>query len=197
LGADACVDRFLSSEQILQSVKDVVGQDGEGTVDWALDCVGSTTAALCQEILITSRRPHGEGQGEEEAGQLICLAGNPKRPRQEDEVEDSRSRSAPPATPRSITIHRISFSTTYYSSQPFTSQLLADVHLLLASGSLKTVQPLVLQDGLAGVRKGLEMLRDGECPRTRKLVVRMEETPKDLEVTVLGQKEELGWNGCV
>ncbi|PWN20700.1 GroES-like protein, partial [Microstroma glucosiphilum] len=193
LGADACIDRFLSSEAILHSVRDITGQ--EGVVDWALDCVGSSTAALCQEILSTSRRALGEGEGQEEAGQLICLAGNPKRPREEEEVE--KSRAAEPAAPRAITIHRISFSTTYYSSQPFTSQLLQDVHDLLACGSLRTVQPLIIQDGLAGVRKGLEMLRDGECPRTRKLVVRMEETPKDLEVTVLGQKEELGWNGCV
>lgn len=190
LGADACVDRFLSSQEILQSVRDITGQ--EGRVDWALDCVGSSTAALCQEILSTSGRSDGEAEEQEEAGQLICLAGNPKRPREEEAKEAGAS-----ATPRSITIHRISFSTTYYYSYPFTSQLLDDVCALLASGSLRAVEPLVLQDGLAGVRRGLEMLRDGECPRTRKLVVRMDETPKDLEVTVLGQKEELGWNGCV
>ncbi len=43
-------------------------------------------------------------------------------------------------------------------------------------------------------RTGLEMLREGKAPRAHKLVVRIDDTPA-ADVTHLGVRTELGWNG--
>lgn len=43
-------------------------------------------------------------------------------------------------------------------------------------------------------RTGLEMLREGKAPRAHKLVVRIDDTPA-ADVTHLGVRAELGWNG--
>lgn len=43
---------------------------------------------------------------------------------------------------------------------------------------------------------GLELLRQGKAPRAKKLVVRVRDTPA-ADVTHLGVRTELGWNGVV
>lgn len=45
-------------------------------------------------------------------------------------------------------------------------------------------------------RFGLEQLREGKAPRAKKLVVRVRDTPA-ADVTHLGVRTELGWNGVV
>lgn len=188
IGVDVCVDRYGSEAEILNQVNQAVrGGEGSqktppGRLLYALDCVGSTTAALCQRALQDGA--HSDGP----SPQLICLAGNPKRLRDSDETSD--------ATRAQVITHRISFSTTFYGQQEFTAAFLSAVHALFASKSLKPVRAQLVPHGLAGVRTGLEMLRNGAAPRAKKLVVRMQDTP-DVELTNLGVKEELSWNGCI
>lgn len=224
IGVHACVDRYLPAGEILSAIADITRAE-RGRLDYALDCVGSTTAGICWEALRAGALP-GEADEEVPPAQLICLAGNPKRTREDDDSAGAagsskerktaggslptggggvRTRSqqaeapAPPRAPapRRITTHRISFSTTFYGVPSWTSPLLSSLYALLSSGELKPVRPILVPNGLAGVRLGLERLRDGgEGVRARKLVVRVGETP-DADVTCLGVKEELGWNGCV
>lgn len=179
LGVTHCLDRFNPAEQLLEEIHSVT----KGRLRYAIDCVGSTTAALCHRAL---QRADGPWDGD---GQFLGLAGNPKRPRQEDEEEEEQGL-------RAVTTHRISFSTTFYGSSTWTKTFLSDVNHLFSSGSLNPVEVQVVPDGLAGVRKGLEMLRDGAAPRRKKLVVKIEETPS-VETTHLGVKQDCGWNGCV
>lgn len=202
IGVDVCIDRYQSSEEILNEIAHATsGAD----LAFAIDCVGSATATLCQRAL---SRPTNDPS--EEPARLICLAGNPKRSRDDvdqnahDNEEEARRTGKeasehtkpPPQRRREVQTPRISFSTTFYSDVAWSTDFLHCVEKLLTSASLKTVRPVVLPDGLAGVRRGLESLRDGTAPRAKKLVVRLEDTP-DADVTNLGQKEELGWNGCV
>ncbi|CAO1632757.1 unnamed protein product [Parajaminaea phylloscopi] len=222
IGVDACVDRHLPSDKILEEIAAITT---DGDLAYALDCVGSATATLCERALAES-----QGGGDASA-QLICLAGNPKRTRDrsddgdedrgkaattagsnatkgaksahQDDDDDATAQTQDPSQTRrrhrqrrDVQVPRISFSTTFYSDTTWTTQFLDYTSHLFATGALRPVQPVVLPDGLASVRKGLESLRDGSAPRAKKLVVRLHDTP-DADVTNLGQKEELGWNGCV
>lgn len=204
VGVDACVDRFASTEKVLEAIWEATkGEEGvKGDLRYALDCVGSATASLCARALAES----GSSESDEELppAQLICLAGNPKRAREDDD-EDGANTSG--RTPREVLTPRISFSTTFYSDATWTRSFLSSMHSLLSSGLLKPVEAEVVPDGLAGVRRGLEMLKDGRAwPASstsgassgggRKLVVRIKDTPP-VEVTHLGLRRELGWNGCV
>lgn len=140
-----------------------------------MDCVSSSTANLCLDALQNSAAAKGGSKGEE----LICLAGNPK------------------AEPGQVKVHKISFSTTFYHPDgEFARRVLGYVTRLLEDGRLQPCRPEVLPDGLAGIRSGLELLRDGKAPRARKLVVRVRDTPA-ADVTHLGVRTELGWNGVV
>lgn len=72
--------------------------------------------------------------------------------------------------------------------------VLTHMTTLLETNRVKPVQPECLPDGLAGVRKGLEHFTTGSVPRAKKLVVRLDETPP-VDVTLLGTRCELDWNG--
>ncbi|PWN28032.1 GroES-like protein, partial [Jaminaea rosea] len=211
---DACVDRFGSTEQVLEDIWTAtcggvgeMNEEEEGDLKYGLDCVGSATASLCARALAEGeawrRNRHGtHDELRREPAQLICLAGNPKRPREEE--DDSATKYGH----RDVITPRISFSTTFYQDRLWTASFLSSIYELLASGSLRPVEAEVVPDGLAGVRRGLEMLKDGRAgPASsagggsgggggRKLVVRVADTPP-VEVTHLGQRHELGWNGCV
>lgn len=184
IGVDVCVNRHADSgpEDILRQVQEAVGADGN--LLYALDCVGSATATLCHRALLQAANTSSASPTA--TRHLIALAGNPKQQRGED--NDAASAA--------VTTHRISFSTTFYGHPPFTRSFLDAVYTLLSSGALKPARPTVVPHGLAGVRNGLEQLRDGTVPRARKLVVRVDDTP-EVEATNLGIKQDLGWNGCV
>ncbi|CBQ73385.1 conserved hypothetical protein [Sporisorium reilianum SRZ2] len=169
IGTTAFVDRHQPPHAILASIASVLREHG-GQLRYAMDCVSSTTASLCLSALTAS------GGKEKE---LICLAGNPK------------------ADVGAVRVHKISFSTTFYHADGgFAQRVLAYVTRLLDEGRLKACRPEVLPDGLAGIRSGLELLREGKAPRARKLVVRVSDTPA-ADVTHLGVRTELGWNGVV
>lgn len=128
VGAHACVDRFLSADKLLEEVKRVTG----GKLRYAMDCVGSSTAGICEAAL---RSTGAEGT------QLICLAGNPKNP----------AGAAPKEGP-AVKLHKISFSTTIYGDDVFATAVFKDLARLLELGELKPVRAHVIPDGLAGVR---------------------------------------------
>lgn len=128
VGAHACVDRFLSAGKLLEEVKRITG----GKLRYAMDCVGSSTAAICEAAL---RSTGAEGT------QLICLAGNPKA------QPGAAPKDGPP-----VKVHKISFSTTIYGDDVFASAVFSDLASLLESGELKPVRAHVIPDGLAGVR---------------------------------------------
>ncbi|SPO23691.1 uncharacterized protein UTRI_03781_B [Ustilago trichophora] len=107
-----------------------------------------------------------------EQGELICLAGNPK------------------AEVKQVKVHKISFSSTFYHPNgEFARSVLDYVTQLLDSRRLQPCRPEILPDGLAGIR-------EGKAPRARKLVVKVKDTPA-ADVTHLGVRTELGWNGVV
>ncbi|CDW99376.1 hypothetical protein, partial [Sporisorium scitamineum] len=168
-GVSAFIDRHQPPSSILSSITSILSQQG-GRLRYAMDCVSSSTANLCLEALRSN-----EGEGKE----LICLAGNPK------------------AEPGEVKVHKISFSTTFYHPDgEFAREVLGYATRLLEEGRLKPCRPEVLPDGLAGIRSGLELLREGKAPRAQKLVVRVRDTPA-ADVTHLGVRTELGWNGVV
>ncbi|CAO1624410.1 unnamed protein product [Sympodiomycopsis kandeliae] len=195
IGVDECIDRYKSQDQILSDIQQVIrGQDSTSSLTYALDCVGSSTATLCQTAL--ERLCSNDQQP-----QLICLAGNPKRKRSERDQQSRDQEGIQEEEKEDVSrvqIHRISFSTTFYHSQSFTTSFLDSIYTLLAKKLLHPVRPIKISNGLAGIRTGLEMLRDGgeKMPRAKKLVVDLKETP-NLEMTNLGKVEELGWNGCI
>lgn len=91
-----------------------------------MDCVSSSTADLCLDVLQTDALAGKE---------LICLAGNPK------------------ADAGAVKVHKISFSTTFYHPDgEFARNVLAYVTGLLQQARLKPCRPEVLPDGLAGIR---------------------------------------------
>ncbi|SNX87297.1 uncharacterized protein MEPE_06007 [Melanopsichium pennsylvanicum] len=168
-GVTECIDRHQPYESIISSISSIIASGG-GRLRYAMDCVSSSTADLCLQAL----KDNGADQAE-----LICLAGNPK------------------AEPEQVKVHKISFSTTFYHPNgEFARDVLEYVTELLKDGALKPCRPEVLPDGLAGIRAGLEMLREGRAPRAKKLVVRVKDTPA-ADVTLLGVRGELGWNGVV
>ncbi|KAE8214302.1 hypothetical protein CF327_g2269 [Tilletia walkeri] len=180
IGAEVCVDRFLPAEELLDTVR----AKTQGQLAFAIDCVGSKTAAICERAL---KEANGEWAG---VGQLCCLAGDPKvKPGEQPADADLQQRLV-----RDVKIHKISFSTTFYGDELFSKTLLTDLNALFASGSLKPASAQVLPDGLASVRRGLESLRDGTAPRAKKLVVRIADTPH-ADLTNLGVRAELSWNG--
>ncbi|KAL9937151.1 hypothetical protein V8E36_004386 [Tilletia maclaganii] len=181
IGAEACLDRYSEPAELLDQIRTKT----EGKLAYAVDCVGSKTAAFCEQAL---REANGDWSG---LGQLCCLAGDPKTKsgEQGDAAADLSQRLV-----RDIKIHKISFSTTFYGDETFSRSLLADLNALFASGSLQPAKAEVLPDGLASVRRGLESLRDGTAPRAKKLVVRIDDTPK-ADLTNLGVRAELSWNG--
>lgn len=89
------MDRYQSSEVISQEIKEAT----EGNLAYAMDCVGSETATRCQQALEDA---DGDWVGQ---GQLIALAGNPKK-----KVEETSS--VKEGKKREVEVHRISFSTT-------------------------------------------------------------------------------------
>ena len=93
-----------------------------------------------------------------------------------------------------VDLHFLFAPDQFYGDETFSRSLLADLNALFASGSLQPAKAEVLPDGLASVRRGLESLRDGTAPRAKKLVVRIDDTPK-ADLTNLGVRAELSWNG--
>ncbi|KAK0562479.1 hypothetical protein OC844_002692 [Tilletia horrida] len=180
IGAEVCLDRFSEPAALLDDIRSKT----EGQLAFAVDCVGSKTAAFCERAL---KEANGDWSG---VGQLCCLAGDPKvKPGEQPATQDLEQRLV-----RDVKIHKISFSTTFYGDDLFSRTLLADLNALFASGSLQPAKAEVLPDGLASVRRGLESLRDGTAPRAKKLVVRIADTP-DASLTNLGVRAELSWNG--
>lgn len=82
----------------------------------------------------------------------------------------------------------------FYGDHAWARRVLAALTPLLARGRVVPVPADLLPDGLAGVRPGLERLQSPQAPRAKKLVVRLSETPAP-DVTLLGQRCELDWNG--
>ncbi|KAK0548910.1 hypothetical protein OC846_002506 [Tilletia horrida] len=181
IGAEICLDRYKEPAELLDAIREQTA----GQLAFAIDCVGSKTAVVCERAL---KEANGDWAG---VGQLCCLAGDPKvKPGEQQETDADLAQRLV----RDVKIHKISFSTTFYGDDEFSRALLADLDALFASGSLKPVQAEVLPDGLASVRRGLESLRDGTAPRAKKLVVRIADTPK-ADLTNLGVRAELSWNG--
>lgn len=128
IGVSALVDRHQHPTAILDDMASIVAERG-GRLRYAMDCVSSSTADLCLDALSAG----GEGGRE-----LICLAGNPKRA---------------PEEAGKVTVHKISFSTTFYREDgKFANEVLGYVTRLLEEGQLKPCRPEVLPDGLAGIR---------------------------------------------
>ncbi|MCO5565733.1 hypothetical protein L7F22_019407 [Adiantum nelumboides] len=69
-----------------------------------------------------------------------------------------------------------------------------DLNELMQQKQLHPVNYEIVPDGLAGVRRGLERLRDNQAPRACKLIVNVADTPH-AQLTNLGVRAELGWNG--
>ncbi|SPC65949.1 uncharacterized protein UHOD_04688 [Ustilago sp. UG-2017b] len=181
LGVTVCIDRHQPTSNILSSISTTLSTHGaQGKLRYAMDCVSSSTANLCLQAL----QSNSGGQQAE----MICLAGNPK-PEAIAQVNKGEEEK--------VKIHKISFSTTFYHPNgTFAYGVLEYLTKLLERGELKPARPEVLADGLAGIRNGLELLREGKAPRAKKLVVRVRDTPA-ADVTLCGVKSELGWNGVV
>lgn len=164
-----------------------------------MDAVGSKTATICRGIL----RSAGETDG-----QMICLAGDPKmisvngnhdRPAKMRRMTAAGTRKAVDVAEvldRSVKVHKISFSTTFYGDDLFAKSVMKDLDTLLRKKELRPARSHMWPDGLAGVRSGLEALRDNKAPHGKKLVVNLAETPH-AHFTNLGVRSELGWNGVV
>ncbi|PWN38729.1 hypothetical protein IE81DRAFT_79221 [Ceraceosorus guamensis] len=181
VGVEAVIDRHLSSDAILDQIQEIT----KGSLEYAIDCVGSKTAAVCEAALRRANSRDGR------AGQLICLAGNPKAPTTSGGGEVQGAKEGFLQQP---VLHKLSFSTTIYGDSTFARALNEDLQALLASGELQAVRYELVPDGLAGVRRGLEALRDGTAPSGHKLIVRITDTPHADSVH-LGVKNELCWNG--
>jgi hypothetical protein len=201
LGVLHCINRNLAPEEVQEEVIDIVGDDG---VDYCMDAVGSKTATICHGILRAASSKQSTS-----SSQMICLAGDPK-------VKSVNANHDRPAKMRktiagtresvitkedeeqhtSVKVHKISFSTTFYGDDVFASSVLHDLDALLQSNELQPARPEVFPDGLAGVRRGLESLRDNLTPSAKKLVVNIADTPHS-HVTNLGVRSEMGWNGAV
>lgn len=82
----------------------------------------------------------------------------------------------------------------FYGDPTFSTTLLSSLFTLFSNASLRVARAEIVPDGLAGVRRGLESLRDGSAPGGRKCVIRLADTPS-AELTNLGVRSELGWNG--
>ena len=96
---------------------------------------------------------------------------------------------------REISADDLHFSTLqFYGDSTWSRTALTEMTSLLASGKLLPARVQIVNDGLAVVRRGLEMLKGGRAPRARKLVARIGDTP-DADVTNLGVRCESGWNG--
>lgn len=177
-----------------EKVLALVGDEG---VTYCLDTVGSKTATTCHGILRSAGRTPGE---------MVCLAGDPKT-KSVNTATDRPSKmrrtmagnraavDAQAQLNRPVKVHKISFSTTFYGDDVFARSVMADLDTLLDQRQLLPARPQVYPDGLAGVRRGLEALRDNQAPGARKLVINLHDTPHD-HVTNLGVRAELGWNGC-
>ncbi|CAO1629892.1 unnamed protein product [Jaminaea pallidilutea] len=204
IGVDVCVDRFAPSDEILARIQQATSN---GDLAHALDCVGSATATLCRRALesttLSTVSSHSDTESADRVrhrpAQLICLAGNPKRDRPDDDADQHQpqpegddngaANPSPQRRYRDVQTPRLSFSTTFYACVEFSTAFLSDVHELLAQRALRPVHAHVLPGGLQGVKPGLEMLRDGHgVPNVsaaaggsavaRKLVVRIDETPE-------------------
>jgi NADPH:quinone reductase-like Zn-dependent oxidoreductase len=196
LGVTHCVDRYLEPEEVQERVLSIVGQEG---VSYCMDAVGSKTATICRGIL----RSAGKKEG-----QMLCLAGDPKaKSVNENHDRPAKMRKgiagggrvavdAQESLNRSVKVHKISFSTTFYGDDLFAKSVLHDLDALLKQKELLAARSHIWPDGLAGVRGGLESLRDNCAPHGKKLVVNLADTPHS-HFTNLGVRSEVGWNGVV
>lgn len=96
LGAELILDRYSTSGELRIQLHAATS----GRLAYAVDCVGSKTAAFCEAAL---QDADGEWEGE---AQLVCLAGNPK-----PQAAKVGQRSV-----RALKTHKISFSTTVRTS---------------------------------------------------------------------------------
>ncbi|PWN34152.1 uncharacterized protein FA14DRAFT_124191 [Meira miltonrushii] len=173
VGVSHCIDRFLPQEEIAEKVRSICENDGG--LQFIVDTVGSKTAGFSYDLAANI----GTSSSTLPPAQMICLAGDPKNPQKGS---------------KDVIVHRISFSTTFYGDDVFATQLLQDLTKLMQQKQLHPVKYEIVPDGLAGVRKGLERLRDNQAPRACKLIVNVADTP-DAQLTHLGVRAELGWNG--
>ncbi|KAN0065763.1 hypothetical protein ACQY0O_000893 [Thecaphora frezii] len=185
LGVSACLDRHDDADTLLARLR---GATRGGSLDFAIDCVGSKTANVCLRALTDANRADAP------PAELVCLAGNAELDVERHEDGSVRLEGA---NARRVRIHKLSFSTTqFYKDAQFSQTTLDDVTYLLASRSLHPVESHLIADGLAGIRRGLELFRDGTAPRGKKLVARIDDTPCP-DVRHLGVRSDLGWNGAV
>lgn len=82
----------------------------------------------------------------------------------------------------------------FYGDVAWSTRILGELETLLRTGALRPSRYEVVPDGLAGVRKGLEILKDGRAPQACKLIAQITCTPP-ADLTNLGVRCELGWNG--
>ncbi|WVF71762.1 hypothetical protein IAT40_006570 [Kwoniella sp. CBS 6097] len=177
LGADVVLDRWSDPSELVKSIR----QATDDNVRIAIDNVGGTTAALCQQVLQGSsswRKENGLSAVDEDdtAGQLVPLAGSPK------ELPDSAD------SVRKVESLRISFSTTFYNHPEFSEALLDKFDKLLEAESLSPARIRLVPGGLSGIEKGLEDLRHGRVPGGYKLVARLSDTP---DLAHVGTKRSL------
>ncbi|UZJ54026.1 hypothetical protein CBS101457_003346 [Exobasidium rhododendri] len=195
LGATHCVDRYLDPEELQEQVLYFAGEQG---IAYCIDTVGSTTSTICLGIL------HSKGA---DVGELICLAGDPKMAKHNhtEAVEPARKlrkdlsgKKVPTQRgDRAVKIHKISFSTTFYGDDTFAMGVMSTLSALIDRKELHTARPEVYPDGLAGIRRGLEALRDNQAPSAKKIVVNVLRDTPHSDFTNLGVRTESSWNGVV
>lgn len=141
----------------------------------AIDNVGTATASLCTQVLHGSRQWRKEagvdaakrGEATSSCATLVALAGSPKAAALASSEDAIRTLKTP----------RISFSTTFYADDEFSSRVLDATTLLLERGIIVPARVEVVDGGLAGINDGLDRMRRGKAPSARRLVARLEDTP--------------------
>lgn len=143
VGVTYCVDRYAAPDDIRRQIHRITHEeDGKG-VQYVLDCVGSTTATLCFEMVQLENGARSEKAVH--PVEMICLAGNPN-------VASPGNSTPALCSTRPVTVHRISFSTTFYGDDIFAQAVMEDLSILLLSQGLHPARPEVMEHGLAGVR---------------------------------------------
>ncbi|KAL2867368.1 zinc-binding alcohol dehydrogenase family protein [Aspergillus lucknowensis] len=143
-GADILVDRHDTARAV-QIIRGVTG----GKLRFALDIVGSQTAAFLQEALDT----RVAGNGSHAHAHLLGLTGLP-----DDRDRDGR-----------IIYHTVPIKL-FHSSPEVGGAMVTWLERLMESGTLQLPEVIRAEGGLGGINAALEMLRRGEASGKRIVV---------------------------
>lgn len=80
-------------------------------------------------------------------------------------------------TVRRVEMLKISFSTTFYAQREFSETLLDTYTTMLQNQDLVASRVQIVENGLYGIEKGLEDLREGRVLGGHKLVARLSDSP--------------------